>query len=1699
MGASSVRLHRRHPEDLNSSQVTSSQEDVFRERSNSVPVHCGNIMTDRQMASVHARWIRDNNNINECYAHSAPNSPQKFSDFSRHDIPAGQVASRVRAFSDLQNSSSTYLDPPVHGQSERLAYQHPDQVNTRYLLRSPRNGNLLGSSRQMPTIEEHSHPRARSHSVSCLHPAQYPPLHQPGAYHRPLPPRHVIRDAEMIRNLRGMEVSAVGDMCPVCHKPFDKGKKRRLIDTCGHERCYTCMFSSDQCPLCEDQVYSVESQNGNHLRQSSDSIVLSSYRPKLKTNGHFTTYMQTRQDLPVSPPPSPQYSLAAPLTPQSKRKPSFLPVKGPSPFTPPPVPRKPTVGLGKFAPLLQSPDAPPVPPPPKNYGLTDQNEGYHYSSDSALGSPDISSISVSAITDLDEIPESERDNTMAEVNGNMDRKGCGMESPPPPPPEIAQNDLMVRLGLLLGDRSNERLSSPILGSPQHRRFHRMEEFTSVSSLASSEMTHDRGISDTSPMSTLTVSSGSERGLSSLRMTYNPMFRPSSRDPSSDSMTSLMSSSTGNSVSPQSTTQRPHSITTTAPGPIEELNLFGGKRHSALRRSARGHMGHYSEGKVKFPVIRPPQLQIQPMTFEVPHTEDRPLFIGREWVFKEIEMGLSSEGGASPRGVVLAGGVGFGKTAIIEQLIQMSCFATGKSGLLQNGDLHLTDYGGRMNGSHSSPCGTLSSQSSGGSGGNRSGYLSASTMSLQNLTYDSLKNLGSQVVGYHICQADNNLTCMVPEFVQSLAAYLAQSPQLAAYKELLLHEPQIQNVLKLQECLQNPSNSFIKGVLEPLISLKKAGKIYSESCIILIDSLNEAEFHKPDYGDTIASFLAWHISKFPAWLKVVVTVRTVLQDIVKPLPFYRISLDKVVSSDYIMRDLQEYVLHRINTSATIKSNIALNGKLESSTQMKFCSHLQALSKGCFLYCKLALDLIEKGHLVLKSTNYKIVPVNVSEVFLLHFNLKFPSVRSFEKVCPILTVCLASLYPLKEEEIYEAVNSGKTQRYVTWDDFKERMGILSGFLLRRKDNTFMFFHPAFREWLVRREESENPKFLCDLRSGHALMAFRLTRACAPLNPEKTIELGHHILKAHIYKSVSKQLGYSSRDMQAYWMCLSALNLSQSLATHRNLYSPNVKVSRLILLSGGNPNTRTDVLNHAPLLCVAAREGFADMVALLLEFGSRVDNSSEDGMSALCHAAVNGHSEIIRLLCLKQAKLCHRDNTGQCALVHAAQHGHLDVLAFLLQCDWETHEDQLGRTEAMQQALVAAAAMGHKNICEYMLQSNKGGGEDYGINSIDTLQGETVLTAACLNSRKDIVRFFISQGVDTQLANSNTFSPLMCAVKAGKWEIADLLLMTGASIEQTDKHGRTPLMIAASEGHIGVLEMLLSKGASLTVTDKEGLTALCWGCLKGHLHVVQSLLERGSDLHHTDKSGRQPLDLAAFFGDPQVVQYLLEKGANLEHVDYNGMRPLDRAIGSRNTAVIICFLKKGAKLGPATWAMAEGKQDVMLLLLNKLMEDGNILYKKNRIKEASQRYQYALKKFPKDILGEEMKTFRDLKLSLCLNLSRCRRKLADYTGAIELATRALEMKPKSFEGYYARARAKRDDGQYASALQDLVEALKLAPNNRELRRLLMRVKDECKEQARLQSGSTAQTLSDMERILEDEDGLDVRQERRREETAL
>ncbi|XP_006912391.1 protein TANC2 isoform X6 [Pteropus alecto] len=1110
--------------------------------------------------------------------------------------------------------------------------------------------------------------------------------------------------------------------------------------------------------------------------------------------------------------------------------------------------------------------------------------------------------------------------------------------------------------------------------------------------------------------------------------------------------------------------RPNSVAATSSAHLEDLAYLDEQRHTPLRTSLRmprqsmGGVRTQQDLRVRFAPYRPPDISLKPLLFEVPSITTESVFVGRDWVFHEIDAQLQSSNASVNQGVVIVGNIGFGKTAIISRLVALSCHGTRMRQIASdsphaspkhvdaNRELPLTQ-----------PPSAHSSITSGSCPG---------TPEMRRRQEEAMRRLASQVVAYHYCQADNAYTCLVPEFVHNVAALLCRSPQLAAYREQLLREPHLQSMLSLRSCVQDPMASFRRGVLEPLENLHKERKIPDEDFIILIDGLNEAEFHKPDYGDTIVSFLSKMIGKFPSWLKLIVTVRTSLQEITKLLPFHRIFLDRLEENEAIDQDLQAYILHRIHSSSEIQNNISLNGKMDNTTFGKLSSHLKTLSQGSYLYLKLTFDLIEKGYLVLKSSSYKVVPVSLSEVYLLQCNMKFPTQSSFDRVMPLLNVAVASLHPLTDEHIFQAINAGSIDGTLEWEDFQQRMENLSMFLIKRRDMTRMFVHPSFREWLIWREEGEKTKFLCDPRSGHTLLAFWFSRQEGKLNRQQTIELGHHILKAHIFKGLSKKVGVSSSILQGLWISYSTEGLSMALASLRNLYTPNIKVSRLLILGGANINYRTEVLNNAPILCVQSHLGYTEMVALLLEFGANVDASSESGLTPLGYAAAAGFLSIVVLLCKKRAQVDHLDKNGQCALVHAALRGHLEVVKFLIQCDWTMAGQQQGvfkKSHAIQQALIAAASMGYTEIVSYLLDLPEKDEEEVEraqINSFDSLWGETALTAAAGRGKLEVCRLLLEQGAAVAQPNRRGAVPLFSTVRQGHWQIVDLLLTHGADVNMADKQGRTPLMMAASEGHLGTVDFLLAQGASIALMDKEGLTALSWACLKGHLSVVRSLVDNGAATDHADKNGRTPLDLAAFYGDAEVVQFLVDHGAMIEHVDYSGMRPLDRAVGCRNTSVVVTLLKKGAKIGPATWAMATSKPDIMIILLSKLMEEGDMFYKKGKVKEAAQRYQYALKKFPREGFGEDLKTFRELKVSLLLNLSRCRRKMNDFGMAEEFATKALELKPKSYEAYYARARAKRSSRQFAAALEDLNEAIRLCPNNREIQRLLMRVEEECRQ---------------------------------------
>uniref|UniRef100_A0A8C1BVF0 Tetratricopeptide repeat, ankyrin repeat and coiled-coil containing 1a n=1 Tax=Cyprinus carpio carpio TaxID=630221 RepID=A0A8C1BVF0_CYPCA len=1060
--------------------------------------------------------------------------------------------------------------------------------------------------------------------------------------------------------------------------------------------------------------------------------------------------------------------------------------------------------------------------------------------------------------------------------------------------------------------------------------------------------------------------------------------------------------------------RPNSVAATSSTKLEELRYLDEQRNAPQRSSMRLQW-HGAHTGARLTPYKPVDIMLKPLLFEVPSVSMDGVFVGRDWLFQRLEEVLMGGGDAGEgRGAVIIGNVGFGKTAVISRLVALSCHggrmrqiaSNSPEATPQRADAHQIN---QLNPPSQSPLHSNSCPPTPDTHRHREG---------------AVKRLASKVVAYHYCQADNTYTCLVPEFVHSVSALLCRAPRLNAYRELLLRETHLQSLLSLRSCVQDPAAAFRKGVLEPLTHLRKERKIPEEDYIILVDGLNEAEFHKPDYGDTIASFVTKIISKFPIWLKLIVTIRVNLVEVTSLLPFPIISMDDFHDNKDITSDLNSYIQHRIDHSPDILSNIAINGKADPANISKLSAHLVARSQGSYLYLKLTLDLFEKGHLVIKSSSYKVIPVSLSELYLLQCNMKFPSASAFERVLPLLNVALASLHPLTDEQLFRALNAGSMRGELEWEDFQQRMDALSCFLIGRRDRTRMFCHPSFREWLVWRADGESTDFFCDPRSGHALMAFMLSRQEGKLNRQQTMELGHHILKAHIFKGHGKRTGVSSSILQPLWISYSTDSLSAALSSLRNLYTPNVKVSRLLILGGASVCYRTEVLNSAPVLCVQSHLGHLEMAALLLECGAPVDGQSENGMTSLCYASAAGHLPLVTLLCKKGAKVDHADKSGQCALVHAALRGHAEIVRYLVEQEWSSDL----KNKALQQALIAASSMGHTQVVKRMLALNN---DEFSvqIDGYDTLWGETALTAAAGRGKLEGCVFLLDQGASVAQTNRRGVAPTFNAVRHGHTKIAELFLQRGADVNCSDKHGRSLLMVAASEGHLETVDFLLSQGACMTAVDKEGLTPLGWACLKGQKKVVEFLVERGAQIDHTDKHGRTPLDLAAFYGDADIVHYLVECGAAIEHMDYSGMRPLDRAIGSRNTSVVVTLLKKGAKLGNAAWAMATSKPDILIILLQRLMEEGNLLYKKGKMKEAAQRYQYALRKFPREGFGEDLKAFRELRVSLYLNLSRCRRKTNDFGMAEEFATKALELKPKSYEAFYARARAKRSSRSHWS----------------------------------------------------------------------
>jgi putative CocE/NonD family hydrolase len=199
---------------------------------------------------------------------------------------------------------------------------------------------------------------------------------------------------------------------------------------------------------------------------------------------------------------------------------------------------------------------------------------------------------------------------------------------------------------------------------------------------------------------------------------------------------------------------------------------------------------------------------------------------------------------------------------------------------------------------------------------------------------------------------------------------------------------------------------------------------------------------------------------------------------------------------------------------------------------------------------------------------------------------------------------------------------------------------------------------------------------------------------------------------------------------------------------------------------------------------------------------------------------------------------------------------------------------------------------------------------------------------------VKLLISQGININLQDAEGNTPLSCAIRAGKTEVSQSLIVAGADVnagltpplyfavdvndismaQNLISHGAnvnptrfwTPLQQAPYSSSVEMIALLIDKGADMNV----GPWTVWQGAIeKGRMDIMELLLQKGLNINaEEEKNGMSVLGFALLVeADDKVIDYLLDRGADLARVkNKSGLTALH--VSAMNG------YKKIERLGPA-----------------------------------------------------------------------------------------------------------------------------------------------------------------------------------------
>lgn len=149
----------------------------------------------------------------------------------------------------------------------------------------------------------------------------------------------------------------------------------------------------------------------------------------------------------------------------------------------------------------------------------------------------------------------------------------------------------------------------------------------------------------------------------------------------------------------------------------------------------------------------------------------------------------------------------------------------------------------------------------------------------------------------------------------------------------------------------------------------------------------------------------------------------------------------------------------------------------------------------------------------------------------------------------------------------------------------------------------------------------------------------------------------------------------------------------------------------------------------------------------------------------------------------------------------------------------------------------------------------------------------------------RYIESEPTCVQARRTDERTPLFAAAALGFEEIVDVLLASGAPVDDPDQKQWRAIHFAASNGHESILRRLSAAGADVNAKGQNEITSLILAAGEGHERVVRALFDLGAQPNLFDREGWHALHTAAGTNRPGVIDLLLANGA-----DPNAVRPSD-----------------------------------------------------------------------------------------------------------------------------------------------------------------------------------------------------------------